>query len=85
MLDSARATAVVFVCSIAAVHNLDTGTTERISLDADDNEAQGDTIPAGLDFSTSGAFVAFVSESPDLVTGDGNGTVDVFVRARCGK
>ena len=39
-------------------------------------------VSAGLDMSADGRFVAFVSDSEDLVPGDANGTYDVFVRDR---
>ncbi|MCG8405951.1 MAG: hypothetical protein MI923_12215 [Phycisphaerales bacterium] len=65
------------------VHDTQTGTTERISLDENGNEGQGDTIPVGLGFGEDGRFVVFLSEAPDLAPMDGNAAVDVFVRARC--
>ena len=54
--------------------------TTRASVDPAGNEAHGDCrFPA---MSREGRFVAFMSDAPDLVPGDTNGTWDVFVRDR---
>jgi Tol biopolymer transport system component len=54
------------------------GTTVRVSVDenGDDPDAPC-TAPA---ISADGRFVAFVSAATDLVSGDGNGKADVFLR-----
>src|SRR5262245_33501646 len=62
------------------------GTTERVSVSS--NGKQGDGASGVLDLmggpsiSGDGRFVAFSSESSNLVHGDNNGTADVFVRDR---
>lgn len=59
-------------------HDLVTGETIRVSLDKNGNE-----IPEGGyagKVNSDGTKVAFASGSPDLVPGDTNGVVDVFVK-----
>ena len=56
------------------------GKTKRVSLTGSGGEAKG---ACGLpSISADGRFVAFLSDAPDLVEGDGNGKRDVFVRDR---
>jgi Tol biopolymer transport system component len=57
------------------------GTTTRVSVGADGGQANGG---ASLDpvFSADGRFVAFASDASNLVPGDTNGSLDVFVRER---
>ena len=56
------------------------GTTERVSLDMVGGDADGpSTAPA---ISADGQYVAFASEASDLVSGDSNSEIDVFVRDR---
>jgi Tol biopolymer transport system component len=56
------------------------GTTERVSVDSRGAQAaSGGVNPA---ISVDGRFVAFTSDSPDLVAGDTNGVADVFVHDR---
>src|SRR5207249_3963444 len=62
------------------VHDRQTGTTERVSVDSAGNQANGDSTDVAL--SADGRFVAFTSVAPDLVTGDTNGAMDVFVHDR---
>ncbi|MFC6674094.1 hypothetical protein [Marinobacterium aestuariivivens] len=63
------------------VHDRDTGTTERVSVDSAGNEAAGgDSSSPAISF--NGRFVAFVSNASNLVTGDTNGTFDVFIHDR---
>ncbi len=60
------------------LRNLDTGVTTRVSLDilgGDSNDRSSN--PA---ISADGRYVAFNSLASDLVTGDGNGFDDVYVR-----
>jgi hypothetical protein len=55
-------------------------TTRRVSVSSDREQARaGGTHPV---LSRTGRYVAFDSESPDLVPGDTNRTSDVFVRDR---
>ena len=57
-----------------------TGTTERVSVDSAGNEGNGFSFFAAI--SADGRFVAFWSDSSNLVAGDTNGTYDVFVHDR---
>lgn len=60
------------------VRDLATGVTARVSVDAQGGDAEwGGRSPS---ISADGRLVAFISFSSDLVPGDGNGQVDVFVR-----
>jgi Tol biopolymer transport system component len=69
-----NATADVFVRDLAA------GTTERASVDSSGNEADAASGDAAL--SADGRFVVFSSLATNLVAGDGNGRIDVFVHDR---
>jgi len=61
------------------VHELSTGTTERVSLNIRGREsARGGVDPA---LSADGRIVSFHSLAPNLVLGDSNRALDVFVRA----
>ena len=62
------------------VHDRITGTTELVSVDSGGN--QGNKDSDGPAISADGRYVAFRSHSNNLVTGDGNGTYDVFVHDR---
>jgi len=70
------------------VHDRWTGATERVSVDSDGNQATGDRYsPAIADcynpaLSADGRFVAFASLAANLVPGDTNGSMDVFVHDR---
>ena len=55
-------------------------TTERVSLSSAGAQAGGASFDPAI--SADGRFVAFTSAAPDLVPGDDNGQVDVFVRDR---
>jgi Tol biopolymer transport system component len=57
-----------------------TGTTERVSVSSAD--AQANNHSYGLSISADDRFVAFYSEATNLVPGDTNGAVDVFVHNR---
>jgi Tol biopolymer transport system component len=60
------------------VRDLQTGTTERVSVSAGGNQAnRGSILTAAI--SADGRFVAFESEASNLVSGDTNGVYDVFV------
>jgi Tol biopolymer transport system component len=60
------------------VRDVEAGTTIRVSTAADGTE--GDLGCYGGDLSRDGRFVAFASYSSNLVPGDTNGRIDVFVR-----
>ncbi len=60
------------------VRDLQTGTTSRVSVAT--GGAQGNGACYFLAISGDGRYVAFDSEAPNLVSGDTNGTRDVFVR-----
>jgi Tol biopolymer transport system component len=62
------------------VHDRQTGTTERVSVDSagiEGNDASNEPSISG-----DGRFVAFTSFASNLVAGDTNGDPDVFVRDR---
>jgi Tol biopolymer transport system component len=65
----------------AFVHDRQTGTTERVSVDSGGAQATGDdsTNPS---ISADGRFVAFDSGAVNLVAGDSNAAFDVFVHDR---
>jgi len=73
-------------CSDVFVHDRDTGLTERVSVSS--NGEQGICPQNGAcasnvkDISADGRFVAFDSDATNLVIGDTNGRIDVFVRDR---
>jgi len=62
------------------VHDRELGTTERVSVSSSGAQATGASF-GSLDPSISahGRFVAFFSDATDLVPGDTNGKLDVFV------
>ena len=62
------------------VHDRTTGTTERVSVDS--GGTQGNSHSFGATISADGRYVAFNSYANNLVSGDGNGTTDIFVRDR---
>jgi WD40-like Beta Propeller Repeat len=63
------------------VHNRSTAVTERVSLA--DNESQANSWSEfDLAISRDGRYVVFVSMASNLVSGDTNGILDVFVRDR---
>ena len=62
------------------VHDLQTGTTIRVSVDSGGGEANGDSNSPSI--SGDGRYVAFESSAPDLVSSDNNGKVDIFVHDR---
>jgi Tol biopolymer transport system component len=69
-----NATADVFV------RNRETGKTRRVSVSSAGTEANdGSFFPS---ISADGRFVAFFSDASNLVVGDTNGQLDVFVRDR---
>ncbi|MHB8086478.1 MAG: TolB family protein [Dehalococcoidia bacterium] len=62
------------------VHDLITGVTSRVSVDS--SGAQGNGRSYDPSISGDGRFIAFHSEASNLVTGDTNGTLDIFVHDR---
>jgi Tol biopolymer transport system component len=64
------------------VRNRTTQTTERVSVNSANQQANGASYSPAI--SGAGQFVAFSSAATNLVPGDGNGKVDVFVRDRAG-
>lgn len=60
------------------VHDLETGTTTRVSVSTDGSEATGVSGNAAL--SLDGSWVAFDSFAANLIADDFNGSWDVFVR-----
>jgi Tol biopolymer transport system component len=68
------------------VHDMRTGVTTRVSVAADGSQASrsstgplGSTVPA---ISADGRYVAFLSDSANLVPGDGNRVADAFEHDR---
>ena len=65
------------------VHDRQTGVTERVSVDSNGNEANGESRPNILHgppaISADGRFVAFLSDATNLVVSDTNGVGDIFV------
>jgi hypothetical protein len=69
------------------VHDLWSGMTERVSVDSSGAQANDDStlfqgLWTGLSISADGRFVAFSSIATNLVPGDTNGQMDVFVHDR---
>src|SRR6185295_7315477 len=62
------------------VHDLSTGTTERVSVDSSGAEANDGSYSSSI--SADGSIVAFDSYASNLVGGDNNNTSDVFVHDR---
>ena len=62
------------------VYDRQTGTTERVSIGLEGEEANGDS--GGPSLSADGRHVAFWSEASNLVPGDTNGYRDIFIYDR---
>ncbi len=62
----------------AFVRDRKTGETERVSLGSGGTQGNGDS--RGSSISANGRFVAFPSDASNLVGGDTNDAIDVFVR-----
>lgn len=60
------------------VANLSTKSLTRVSVAANGGEADGPSFFPSI--SADGHFIAFQSYASNLVTGDGNGTADIFVK-----
>ena len=56
-----------------------TGTTTRVSVDSSENQTTGSAF-SRTSISSDGRYVAFRSSATNLVSGDTNGTYDIFVR-----
>jgi Tol biopolymer transport system component len=54
-----------------------TGTTERVTLQLDNSFGREDSFDPAI--SANGLFVAFISRTQDLISGDTNGEVDIFI------
>ncbi len=67
----------ITVFSDIYIHAIDTGTTERITDNINGFGSDGDSQAPSID--ADGNFVAFQSAATDLVAGDANGRVDIFV------
>jgi hypothetical protein len=66
------------------VHDRQTGSTERVSVDSTGAQGNGDSaVSASAGISADGLVVAFGSDASNLVAGDGNGKTDVFVHEFC--
>jgi Tol biopolymer transport system component len=62
------------------VHDRKTGITERVSVDSAGNQANDSSSEPSI--SRDGRFVAFQSFDSNLVPGDTNGVLDIFVHHR---
>jgi Tol biopolymer transport system component len=62
------------------LHDLATRRTERVSVSATGAQGNGDSGQWSLTIARDGSCVAFDSYASNLVPGDANGTLDVFVR-----
>ncbi|NJN95284.1 MAG: hypothetical protein HC875_14840 [Anaerolineales bacterium] len=61
------------------VHDLQTGKTTRVSVTSNGTQVNGNTVLTSTSISANGHYVAFVSSSSSLVSGDTNGKNDVFI------
>ncbi|MFB4308557.1 TolB family protein [Actinomadura sp. GTD37] len=62
------------------LHDRRTRKTERVSVSGAGAEGNGKSYEPSI--SANGRYVAFTSEASNLVDGDGNGTLDVFLKDR---
>jgi PKD repeat protein len=62
------------------VHNRQTGQTTRVSVASDGSQGNDDARRASI--SADGRYVAFESHASNMVSGDTNGEIDVFVHDR---
>lgn len=60
------------------VHDLQTGITNRISVDSSGNQSNGDSYSPKI--SADGRYVVFESIANNIVSGDTNGVKDIFIR-----
>lgn len=75
---TARPLALAFLLLVPALHAAE---TRRVSVDSKGKQATGGFADQTA-FSGHGRYVAFDSDLPNLVEGDGNGMFDVFVHDR---
>jgi len=64
------------------VRDLQLGVIERVSLDSNDVQGDGNSGTSTVSISSDGRFVTFESDATNLVPGDTNGTRDIFIRDR---
>jgi Tol biopolymer transport system component len=64
------------------IHDRSTGRTERVSVSSQGTESNGASIGSPPAISEDGRYVMFPSSASNLVPGDSNGAIDVFVRDR---
>lgn len=62
------------------VHDRETYATERVSVDSNGNEGNGDSLMPAI--SADGRYVAFVSRASNLVSDDANYMPDIFLHDR---
>jgi len=65
------------------MHDWMTGSTQRVSLSSDGSQGNNESWSPSI--SADGRYVAFASWASNLVSGDNNGNVDVFVHDREGR
>ena len=61
------------------VHDRNKGTTKRVSVSSIGEQANGGSQVGSVDISDDGRFVTFASTASNLVPGDNNGEMDIFV------
>lgn len=66
------------------VHDREGRSTERVSLDSEGNQGHSGILIGSINgmISADGRFVVFDSEATNLVAGDTNGAVDIFIHDR---
>jgi uncharacterized repeat protein (TIGR01451 family) len=64
------------------VHDRKTGKTTRVNISSEGEQGNGDSADSAIAISAGGRYVAFSSFSNNLVAGDSNGMLDVFVHDR---
>jgi Tol biopolymer transport system component len=62
------------------LRDLQSGTTERVSVDSSGGEANGTSVWPSI--TADGRYVVFMSSASNLVSGDTNGAADIFVHDR---
>jgi Tol biopolymer transport system component len=67
-------------CRDVFVHDRQSGATERVSVDSAGAQSNNESL--GAELSGDGRFIAFDSRATNLVAGDTNGYIDVFVHDR---
>lgn len=65
-------------CPDMFLHDLQTGTTSRVSVDGTDGQA--DSWSSNPAINADGSAIAFLSDATNLVPGETNGAPDIFVR-----